>query len=592
MPKLFHLKKIKLVKPNKFSSKILFNYFLISFFSFLLLIFIIFITTSKIIIDQEMKNNRLLLAQTIESLDRNLKYISNLTSLIYYNQKVVDLLVAIRSEPLSEEENKMSTNFIEDFLFTLLNSRNDIVSVSFLYDNKIYYKYRVLMRSKFDGDFNDKIWYQSIRQANGKAVIIDEYSLPNTLKKRKVVTIGRLIKNADNNEELGTIVIDVDIDAFFSSVNNSGSLGEFVILNQRGDLLLGGDRLEQQFIAALKTASSAEEIKNIDSEEYLVLTGMSEVTGWEIMYYVERDKLLHNLNEIKRLVAATFAMIFLAAVVIFFLLIQKVSLRINYFLEKMRKFKNGDLNVRIQDNRNDELSSLSMGFNDMVVEIKNLIEKVYIVQIKQKEAELQGLKNQINPHFIYNTLESIQMFAVIKDQKELARMIALFGKLLRVGLNNSDDRITVREEADFIRMYLETQKIRYQDKFDFRMDIAEEALDKQIVKLILQPIVENAVYHGLEKKLGAGRLRITASCTDEALIFSVADDGVGIAEDELKQLNNRLSHADFSDRRSVGIRNVNERIKLYYGNEYGIVIESKFGQGTTVIIKLPFIDGF
>ena len=257
----------------------------------------------------------------------------------------------------------------------------------------------------------------------------------------------------------------------------------------------------------------------------------------------------------------------------------------------MKKAEEGDLNVRFESEYNDEIGQLGNSFNNMINEISNLIEMVYIEQKSKREAELKTLQAQIKPHFLYNTLDTIQWMAQEHGANDIVEIIGALTRLFRIGLSKGKEMITVREELDHIRSYLIIQKARYGDKLEYEINFDQEILDCSVLKLILQPLVENAIYHGIKERRGVGRIVITAKKMQDSLIFTVSDNGAGITEEKLSEINDMLESRRMHKGSSLGygIFNINERIKLSFGNDWGLKYSSIRGEGTTVKIKHPII---
>ncbi len=212
----------------------------------------------------------------------------------------------------------------------------------------------------------------------------------------------------------------------------------------------------------------------------------------------------------------------------------------------------------------------------MVREINRLIKEVYEKQYLVQESEFKALKAQVNPHFLYNTLESIHWMAKLKDYRGVTDMVVSLGKLLRYSTSKVSDIVKVREEIEQIENYLKIQKIRYGDKFEVKINIEEEVYDKYMLRFLLQPIVENSITHGLEQKIGKGMIEIRGSIRDNIICFEIMDNGVGFGNSKSKG-------------EGIGMDNVNNRVKIHYGEAYGLIVEEKDGF-TSVKILIPGTD--
>jgi two-component system sensor histidine kinase YesM len=229
---------------------------------------------------------------------------------------------------------------------------------------------------------------------------------------------------------------------------------------------------------------------------------------------------------------------------------------------------------------------LGSHFNRMIIRVKDLLQEVSLTEKRKQKADMRALQNQINPHFIYNTLESIRMLAESNDDPRVAKLTYLLGLQMRYSIVRSEEAVTIRQELDHVRNYYQLLQIRFPDKFNLNIDVPEKFLQLPVIKLVFQPIVENAVFHGLDQKAGLGTLSITAWSEHGNAVFCVEDDGIGMDEATLRSLNNNLQNGTESERFGIGLRNVNERIRLHYGSSFGLLVESVLGVGTRVTLRI------
>ncbi|HEY8464877.1 MAG TPA: sensor histidine kinase [Bacillota bacterium] len=297
--------------------------------------------------------------------------------------------------------------------------------------------------------------------------------------------------------------------------------------------------------------------------------------------------ILENSNYIRDFTFWASLGLLLVCLVLALLFTRSISLPIQSLLGAMSRVKAGDLSVRVELRRTDELGVLGCSFNSMVERLQRLIENVVEKQRQLRSCELRALQAQINPHFLYNTLDSIKWLAKLNQVPEISTIATQLGKLLRSSISCEADLITVGETMENIQSYLEIQKIRYSDKFKADLKIASSIYSYKIPKLILQPLVENAIIHGLDGKDGYGQLTINGYLDNQSLVFEVIDDGVGIPPEQLADLQHELALQ--SSQKSIGIYNVNRRIKLYYGDQSRLSVESLPGLGTKVTLRLPAV---
>jgi two-component system sensor histidine kinase YesM len=238
----------------------------------------------------------------------------------------------------------------------------------------------------------------------------------------------------------------------------------------------------------------------------------------------------------------------------------------------------------------DEITELGMSFNIMIGKIKELLDSKIKEQENLKKAELRALQAQINPHFLYNTLDTIIWMAESKKTDQVVKIVSALSNFFRISLSKGMDWITIGEEVERIKSYLTIQKMRYRDILDFKIEVEKDVAENTILKLILQPLVENALYHGIKNKRQGGTINIRARrMGDNEVLLEVEDDGIGFTPEKLAQLRAELEDdsGDFKMESGFGIGNVNNRIRLYYGRSYGVSIRSEYNTGTCVTLVIP-----
>lgn len=256
----------------------------------------------------------------------------------------------------------------------------------------------------------------------------------------------------------------------------------------------------------------------------------------------------------------------------------------------MKRLRMGDMEVSVEVNSNDEMQDLAEGFNQMVQELNAYINQVYKASIAQKDAELNALKMQIRPHYLYNTLDVIRMKALEHGENQVAELLESLSGQLRYLTDNKRDRVMLREELNNIKGYFFIIAVRYENLYDLEIQVQDVDLNLLIPKLILQPIVENAVAHGLRARKGAGKVLIKITRRESILEMMVMDNGIGMTEKQNMELNRRLGDLGKDGEKSIGLKNVQERIRYYYGESYGFTIQGQENLGTIVTYRLPVIE--
>lgn len=282
-----------------------------------------------------------------------------------------------------------------------------------------------------------------------------------------------------------------------------------------------------------------------------------------------------------------FGAILVLIVILSYWIPRSITKPIRRLAEVTDQVAKGDLAVRSSVNAGIEVNLLSDSMNSMIDKINELLEQVTTEQIRLRKAEFELLQSQINPHFLYNTLDAIVWLAEAGEQKKVVSMVGSLSEFFRSSLNQGKDVVSVRDELNHVRSYLEIQQVRYQDILEYELEIPEELMEYQIPKITIQPLVENALYHGIKNKRGIGKIKISGFRQESVFCLRIEDNGIGISPQRLDQVRRSIAKLETDTTGSYALYNVNERIRLNCGEEYGIEIDSVYGEKTEVIVTLP-----
>lgn len=354
------------------------------------------------------------------------------------------------------------------------------------------------------------------------------------------------------------------------------------------------DRVGEIEADALISGSYETNMERLD----LDIRVLTELIQEQIQYYIYYETM--NLEELRggirsdveRAISITTVILILILAGAFMIsrkIVTGITEPIQKLCEAAEAAGSGDFQIRAQGEGLDEIAVLNASFNQMMEEIGNLVEDIRVEELNLRAAELRVLQEQINPHFLYNTLDNIIWLAESKDTEQVVKMVSALSSFFRTTLSKGREFISVREEGEHIRSYLEIQQFRYRDILEYDVSIPEELWEYQVIKLTLQPLVENALYHGIKKKRGKGHISVSAERYKDVLIFKVKDDGMGMEEARLEQVRGILDGSVVEEQQSggFGLFNVNQRIQLHYGSEYGLKVQSTYGEGTEVWVRIP-----
>jgi two-component system sensor histidine kinase YesM len=309
-------------------------------------------------------------------------------------------------------------------------------------------------------------------------------------------------------------------------------------------------------------------------------------TGWVIVAVTPYSEIIADIINIRNSIILIGAICLLITFFFSLLISSAITRPISRLEKRMEAAEHGNLDVVAENYPTDEVGLLSMKMDSMLTKIKGLMHEVVIEQEAKRKSEMKALQAQINPHFLYNTLDSIVWMAETNNSEVVAMTEAL-ARLFRITLSRGEDQITLEQELEHVRNYLIIQSIRYVNKFDYQIEADENLLQFKVLKLILQPLVENSIYHGIKNKRQKGHIGIIAHAIDGRLLIEVSDDGIGMSPEKAASLLSTMVNNGKDRLSGIGVRNVHERIQLYYGPEYGLQFESSPGLGTTVRIWLP-----
>jgi len=370
-----------------------------------------------------------------------------------------------------------------------------------------------------------------------------------------------------------------------------GETGRFFIVDSKGIVMSSKERAEiytdlsgEAYMDWALSHQHDGRLFEMEGKRMLITTQQVKGMNWHIIGKVPVEELTRDSRRVTLLLVSAGAFCVLLAILLSFLLSRSISRPITGLSRAMANAGKGDLKVQMEVKGQDEVAFLSRSFNKMIGQISLLMDSVYTEQQRKREYELIALQAQINPHFLYNTLENVSALAKLERSEDVFLMVKALSRFYRIALSKGSSLISVREELDLVKDYVTIQQIRYRDQFDFYVDMEEELLQMTIVKLTLQPLVENAIYHGLRKKRGRGRIDIRGERSGDSLMIAVTDNGVG-----MKDAGMLLQAVPESRPRSFGVRSVDERIKLSFGPMYGLTIQSVPGEGTTLFMRMPAI---
>lgn len=441
-------------------------------------------------------------------------------------------------------------------------------------------------------------WSEQAKHSSGEALLFGTQAYTSNLQStRYAFTVVRKIVDGLWNP-IGLIAVEANVSMLQNQVAELDKVtgGQSMIVDEKGKVIYDSrQKLLAQDVSAsglfLRAQGSGGSFYDtVNGEERLNIYSASPKTNWKVIISIPVNELTRDAIVTRNAtLAATFGIVVLALAISIFLSFA-LTKPLTQMIQLMKKVQGGDLEVRFQVRRRDEISLLGHQFNRMLERISQLIRDIYRIEQQKKDAELQALQSQINPHFIYNTLETIRMTAELNDDIEAADMISILGKLLRYSTSDVNGCSTLKQELDYVGNYIELLNCRYSGRFRLRIEVPPENLHYQMIRLVFQPIIENAAYHGLDDSKPVMHLDITCREEEGMLVFNISDDGCGMDRDTLDRLNDSLRREIPPDKGiegGIGLKNVHQRIRLHYGVSSGLEVASERGAGTSVRLSLP-----
>ena len=573
----------------------------------ILLVSVISLTLTRYIMERSaITNIRNAQASIESSLSKAIRDISlQLSHLVYVNDGEVMELASGMDSGDQQQRYDSRNRLSEVFRVAMVPSQDTISAMFYLKDGgTVYLKDEVRIPKEA---MEQEAWYrQALAKPNVVSVGAFDTSRQNLtysrLKSGEFVLAAAFSPDyqADRSGkmEMVSLFSVTHVGEVIRGFNRDEQLGTTFILDSSGSLIFAGDRYQEasrllkgltsKEAGVYKTAFDAQ--GNGRRQGYTIVVSDVEENGWKIVSCVRTARLTASYNQVTLASILVISLLFLLFYLFSRYFLGQIITPLHTVVEGMKEMEEGNLTVHVEPAGQSEIRTMIHSFNRMVRELKASIEENEQVQQKKHQAEVRALQSQINPHFLVNTLNSIRFMAQVSKFDGIRKMAEALIKILSCSFRGSISFYTVREELDVLDSYIYLMKIRYSDGFEVVYDIDETCLDCKVPRLILQPIVENSIVHGLaEKEDDIGHLTVRLKASGDSLIFTVEDDGRGMTEEEIRQLLTHRERAE-GDNTSIGVENVLSRLKLNFGSRYGIRMESQPGQYTKTILTIPLMS--
>lgn len=537
------------------------------------------------------------LTQLCDSIDNKLETSIQMNAQLAVNPVLTEILQGYEENSYNERMEQRQR--AEDIFVPLISIYDDIKGI-YVFDsagNEFY------ARKRYGNGGRVEVakmgWYEEALAAGGGYVIfLDNENAADSRQPEAAVGIARSVVDIYTRESYGVVLVELPRSILDDSIyrgNRRLEQGDIFIRDERGKMIYATDP-ENIYWEGVKDEEPGEEprvcVKRVNGEEIIQITCISEKSHWRYDYICEMKDLMQEMGRIKKVVAILLLVVGIVTAFITVLFSDLFLRPLKELMAGMERVKEGDYSVRVKVDTQDEFRYLTLRFNEMTVSINELIKKVYDARLMQKEAQLEVLQQQINPHFLYNAFESMRGLALEEHCMKVADMVKNMAEFMRYNMVRSESLAVLGEEIAHVMHYIKIINYRFDNKIRIDVEIPEKMGELLLPKFTLQPMVENAVLHGLAGKEWDCRILIRASLGDLAVV-EVCDNGCGIGEELLEKINGELRSFDGQEQgrngKNIGIYNVNSRMKLNFGAAFGVELVSREGEGTAARVLFPIL---
>lgn len=448
----------------------------------------------------------------------------------------------------------------------------------------------------------EKEWYVEAKEEDGQTVVSSSY-VQNLIVGRYswVVSLSREIFSVETGESVGVLLIDLKFNRIDELCRSLviGRKGYDFIIDQQGNYIfhptqqLVYNNLRTEPISNVLSLLKNEERFYREGERYFMVE-TSGLTGWSIVSVTYDSDIITDWKSVQFINAIIGLILFLVVGLATNRISSGITKPVRKLQDIMKTVETGEFHLIGSIRGTDEIRELAHDYDIMVGRIRELVEANTKEQEMKRKSDLKALQAQINPHFLYNTLDSIIWMGEMGQSREVVQMTSALSKLFRISISRGHEIITIRDEIAHVQSYLTIQEMRYKDKFNYLIDIDPVLHEQPILKITLQPLVENAIYHGIKERDGEGFIRISGVIEDNMILLEVEDNGSGMNREELEQLSEGIEISPENrkkiSRQGMGLRNVHQRIRLYFGDQYGLSCTSSPGSGTIISVRFPLTE--
>ncbi|WP_379138576.1 sensor histidine kinase [Paenibacillus sp. sgz500958] len=518
------------------------------------------------------------------STDAFLKNMLRVSESPFYDQELLTILSKdYRTYEYPLYEKSSDFKYINDEFFRKIFLFNSDIDSLVIYadNNEVAYRKGYQVIYNYDYKPFDEPWFRQIEKKRGQPVVVGLHPEKQVSRNSSVMSVGQVIVDPATNQKLGTFIVnfrDAALRRLYQGLN-PGPEAEQMIVDENNKILFSTD--------SSAIGLNLEDQVSQDDPEYYIVHNTSDISGWKFYSIIHKQAMFHEVNQIRNFIAVIVGITIVTAFCVALLVSRGITNPIKQLSRMMRRVEIGDFNVHIDMNRQDEIGRLGYAFNTMTKEIQQLIQRIKEEEHQKRSAELNALQAQINPHFLYNTLSVVRWMSQAQMADNITETLDSLIGLLTFSARNTKEFVTIEEEIAFIQNYISLLELRYYNTFEATYQVDDEVLRYQTLKFIVQPFVENAIFHGFADDKHTYRLNIDVRRHEQGVRFMITDNGIGMSQEQVKELMDTAKGQEGMN--SIGVRNVSERIQLHFGSRYGVQIHTLPGEGTTIFIDIPVL---
>lgn len=539
-------------------------------------------------------------SQIVNNLNNFLNEYDRITKSMLTDEEVI-ISLGTPNQSLSERIDQQI--YLRKVMMRLVTLKPDIEGIAMVTEYGEFYQFNQENASMNWDEMVQESWYQDILECKDTLYITEAHNCTyyDRQQDRIVVTIARKIYDY-GGKFIGVVLINIDPselvelnDDFLLARNNYNII--INVTNENGRILYDSD-VSSGLTTWQQAMQKESPLYNKNPEDYIVMSNETDRGHLQVNAIIPRSRFLMKIKKIHYVTVIGLMVCAGGAIAVSWFLSRTLSKPMKDLQKSMKQVEEGNYQMMLRGESEDEMGCLIRSYNNMVRQIRVLIEDVYLAEIKQKNAEYRALQTQINPHMLYNTLESIRMQALMQGADETSEMIKMLSRMLRMTLDCKKSVGTVQDELEYTETYTQLINIRYRDRFSLNIDIPQEIRSHSIISLVFQPIVENCIEHGFRNRKVSMQVWISGRFTgNNDISLEIRDDGCGMSPERMAEINAKINMSDWKEinvtdkqdekRTSIGLKNIAERIYLHYGNQGYLKILSSNERGTVVEIRIP-----